>query len=464
MFADIKFNFLDNKATIDLGGRYADLKKDTFVRGYGATWVYNSRPCDPDSVSQTAIPTAASIATCTGTHDRGVQLNANDVRFFTDDPVDLNNLWTVRYSATAIPGNPCYSFVPGISYVSSTQTAGPCAGAANSGGGDGREIPHNWLPSQAKAIGLTKPCYACREGPYLESISGTEFDPQIVLSYRPTENLSLYGKWAQAFKAGGFDTGQTSIPTTLAAYTFGPESAETFELGAKGTYMDGRGRYDATLFTLSFKDLQLSIATPNPDDPFANLNAGGQRVRGLEFANNFAVTDRLTVGLGGALLDGEMTDFTNVPCTQAEVAEIASSGCANIGTVAAPQFVIDRTGSTAPRTPDWKFVADVDYWMPVFDTYKLSLNAKGFYSDGYISDFNGFNLTNSWDKHGDLNVLVGYGDMDDVWTVSLYGRNLFQAHQSYHPNYDIYPSGLLITAISPNSYAQYGIKLQYNYQ
>ena len=452
LFGDIKFNFMDNKATIELGGRAANLDKTTYVRGYAATWVYNSRPCDPDSVNQNASPTAAIIAACTGTHDRAVQLNASQVRFFTDDPVDLSNLWTTLYISTqrAAGDNGPTREVPGVSSYTS---------------GDSREIPPNWLPSQAHAIGLTQPNFDAREGPFKENISGTEYDPQVVLSYRPSEDLTLYGKYAEAFKAGGFDTGQTSIPNTLAAYTFGPEMASTYELGAKGTYLDGRGRFDATLFTLSFKGLQLSIATPNPDDPFANLNAGGQRVRGLEFSNNFAVTDQLTFGLGGAFLDGEMTDFTNVPCTQEEVVEIATSGCVNrAAPTATADYRIDRSGATAPRTPKWKFVADLDYWMPVFDTYKATFNAKGFYSDGYISDYNGFTLTNSWDKHGDLNLIIGFGDMDDVWSVSLYGRNLFEAHQKYHPKYDIYPTGLLITGVSPNSYASYGIKLQYNYQ
>lgn len=429
-FGVVKFNFLeDNKASVELGGLYASLKKETYARGYAATWVYNSMPCDPDSVSQTAIPTAALIASCTGTHASAIQLNANQVRFYTDDVVDYSNLWTVRYNQT-------------------------------SSAADGREIPPNWLPSQAHAIGLTNPDFPVREGPYQEKITPKEFDPQVVLSYRPSDEMSIYGRWAQAFKAGGFDTGQTTIPSTLAAFTFGPELAETFELGVKGTYLEGRGRYDVGLFELTIEGLQLSIATPNPDDPFANLNAGGQRMRGLEFSNTFAVSDQLTVSLGGILLNGEMTDFTNVPCTQEEVVN-PNSGC-DKSNPASP--IIDRTGETAPRSPDWKFVMDVDYWMPVFENYKTTITAKGFYSDGYITDYDGFTLTNSYKKHGDLNLLLSFGDLEDVWSVSLYGRNLFEARAQYQPEYDIYPTGLRIAGVSPNSFATYGVKLSYNYQ
>jgi outer membrane receptor protein involved in Fe transport len=456
-FGVFTFNFMDNKASIDLGGRIADLDKTTSARGYAATWVFNSQPCDPDTVDQTVAPTAAIIASCTGTHNRAVQLNASQVRFLTDDAVDVNNLWTTLYSSSAIPGDPCRSFVPGVSFISAAQTSGPCAGGANSGAGDSREIPPNWLPSQAHAIGLTQPCFQCREGPYTEEFGGSEFDPQVTVRYRPSETISLYGRWAESFKAGGFDTGQTSIPTTLEAFAFGPEKAETYELGAKGSFMDGRGRFEATLFTLKFTDLQLSIATPDPNDPFANLNAGGQRVRGLEFNTGYAVSDRMTIGFGGAILDGVMTDFTNVPCTIEESVN-PDSGCDPV------TVTIDRTGETAPRTPDWKFVGDLDYWMPVFDNYMVTFNAKGYYSDGYISDYNGFTLTNSWKKHGDLNLVVGFGDQENVWSVSIYGRNLFEARPTYQPEYDIYPSGLQIVGISPNSFTSYGVKLTYNYR
>jgi outer membrane receptor protein involved in Fe transport len=76
--------------------------------------------------------------------------------------------------------------------------------------------------------------------------------------------MSLYARWAKAYKAGGFDTGQTSIPDTIEAYQFGPEFSETFEGGIKGTFLESRGRYDLNLFQVVFTDLQLSVSTPNP--------------------------------------------------------------------------------------------------------------------------------------------------------------------------------------------------------
>jgi outer membrane receptor protein involved in Fe transport len=301
----------------------------------------------------------------------------------------------------------------------------------------------------------------------------SELDPQVTLRYRPTDDISVYGRWAQSSKAGGFDTGQTSLSPD--GYEFAPEYAETFEVGAKGSYMDGRGRFDATLFTLEFTDLQISVATSNPDNPFVNLNAGSQRVRGLEFGNQFAVSDQLVLGLGGAILDGEFTNFPNSTCTEIESRDAATGPCLTAAEARALNGLdrlgnpigfdtIDRTGTKTPRTPDWKFIADVDYWMPVMDQYKVTFSAKGFYSDGYTTDFEGFTQTVRFDKHGDVNLTLGFGDQDDIWSLSVFGRNLLEASPTYHPEFDLEADGIIQTPVSPNNYASYGIKFSYTYQ
>lgn len=439
----LTFNFLDNKASIDVGTRVAKLNKTTRADGYAASWVYAVQPCNPGTLTQAQRdnPTPAVIAACTGTHAQAVQVTPDQVRFLTTDGYDPNNLWTISYGTS---------------------------------GSQKRLIPPNWLPSQAHAIGLTNPNYAVRRAAerrtdaLLGDFSRSEVDPQVTLRYRPTDTMSVYGRWAQSSKAGGYDTGQTSLSPD--GYEFAPEYAETFEIGSKGSFMDGRGRYDVALFTLEFTDLQVSVATSDPDNPFINLNAGSQRVRGLEFGGQFAVSDQMTLGLGGAILEGEFTNFPNSSCTIVESREADTGPCLTAaeaidlyGTDDA-EDTIDRTGTKTPRTPDWKFIADFDYWMPVMDSYKVMFNAKGYYSDGYTTDFEGFTQTVRFDKHGDVNLVLGFGDQNDIWSLSVYGRNLLQASPTYHPEFDLEADGLIQSPVSPNYFATYGLKFSYNYQ
>lgn len=396
-FATVTFNFLDDRASIDIGGRYSQIDKSTFAGGYGASWVYDVTPTHPDAV----------------------RVDPATARIFVQG-ADLDNLWAIPYEAS-------------------------------------RDTPPEWRGSRAQAVGLTAPDPSVREGPYFGSFDTSDFNPQITIRYRPTEDLSFYAKYANSFKAGGFDTGQTSLPDTFEEYAFGPEYADNYELGVKGSLLESRIRYDLTFFDLRISDLQLSSATPDPDSPFLNLNAGEQRVKGAEFSAQMAVTDGLSVSFAGALMDGKMTDYPGAGCTAAELATAPESGCD-------PETErIDRTGFDAPRTPDYKLVLGADYRKTLGDHYELTFSGKGYVSDGYITDVSGFSKVIMYNRHADLNLSVGFGDSDGHWLASLYGRNLLEARPSYNAEFDVTPDGFISATLGPSAFASYGVKVWYNF-
>jgi len=431
ILGNITFNFLDNRAAIDVGARYSDVEKTTYIRGVGNTWVYDVMPCNPATINTSIPPTLQDIASCSGVHPNAVRVPAALANVYVAG-ADLNNLWTTRYGAV-------------------------------------RAVPPNWLPSSASAVGLTKsefypqstdlnnPNSGNTNGPILGEFDTTELDPQIVLRYRPTDDMSVYAKWATAFKSGGFDTGTSTIETSIIGFGYAPEFAETYEIGAKGTIMDGRGRYELALFQVDITNLQLSVSTPSLDDPFANINAGAQRVRGLEFNTVFAVSEQLRVGLGGALLDGEMRNFDNAPCTLTELFLAAETGCDPV------TETIDRSGQEAAKSPDWKFIFDATYWMPVFNSHKVSFNAKAYYSDGYLPSANDTAPAVKMETHGDVNLSLGYGDMDEVWSVKLWARNILGAREKYIAENDLTREGLILINRSKTNYATYGVGLDYNF-
>jgi len=428
-FGVLTFNFLDNKASIDLGARYSSLFKETFANGYGATWIFDVYPCRPTNQDYLGGGNF-DVNTCP-VHPSAVPVTLADNPRIYDPNANLNNLWTIPYES---PNNQL-----------------------------GRHTPSSWRGNRAHAVGLTAPTFTRRadSGPYLGDFSNDRIDPQVVLRYRPTDTMSTYARWAKAYKAGGFDTGQASLRGDDEGYGFGPEFAEIYELGLKGSIHDGRGRYDFNLFQTKFTDLQLSVSTASPDNRFQNLNAGGQRVRGLEFALAYAFTDQLRGGVNGAILDGVMTEFLNAPCTTNEVANAPGSGCV-LATPTATTGLIDRTGQKAPNTPDWKFSFDLEYWMPVFNDYKTTFTTKAYISDGYceqIGDCGAYR----WATHGDINLNLSIGDMSDVWDLGFYVRNLL------HPNEKVYteelatPIGLNNESLPPSRFINYGIRLKYNF-
>ena len=105
--------------------------------------------------------------------------------------------------------------------------------------------------------------------------------------------------------------------------------------------------------------------------------------------------------------------------------------------------------------------------MPIADRFELSFHGIGYYSDGYILDVESFDQTVKYNQHEDLNLMIGFGDIDGSWTVSVFGRNLLEARPSYNPEFDTNPRGFAGfgttpgTHIGPSSFTTWGVKFTY---
>lgn len=444
-FATFTFNFLGDKASIDVGGRYTDVHKESWMQGLQSTLIFNVNP-DPDGDG--LMPDTAG----------------NTVfRFNTDPAVTGSNR---RIIDCATGRSECGSYGAGY-YTHLWRT---------------RQVPALWAGNLTAPVDFGARLALDGGGIATNGIfEGTHdedsFDPQISLRYRPNKDMSLYAKWAKAFKAGGFDTGAKAPPATLAAFTFDAEHAENFEVGTKGTLMDSSVRYDVALFWTIITDMQgetsgvtvLPTGEAIPEGSDA-VNAGKARNRGVEFDLAWAATDRLTFGFSGAVMDAVYLSYFGAGCNDAELALADTSPCftadearAAFGSTAAAN-TIDRSGAQLPRTPDWKFTLNADYWHPLFETYKATFNTRLSYSDGFIVDVTNYELINMYDKHANLDMNIGFGDMEDVWSISVWGRNMTNARIKYHAEYDLIPNGHENIETAQNQYMTYGVQLQYNFK
>ena len=420
-FATLTYNFLDDRASIDIGGRFARISKEVFIAGYGATWVFDVRPCAPHPDDDTGGGNP-NPETCE-LHPDAVQVDPSTARILVPG-ANLDNLWTLAY-------------------------------------GESRYTPSSWRSPRAQAVGLSAPDMSVREGPHHDSFTVNEFDPQISLRYRLGDDHSLFVRWAQAFKAAGYDTGQTSIPETLDEMKFDAEQGETLEFGSKG-YLWDRVRYDVTLFHTEFSDLQLSGAAPTTSEQDSvSLNAGKQVVTGVEFGFYSALTDRLNVSLQGAIMDAELKEFFGVGCSFAEFVNTRDNlgipgiwPCTNL-----EEETTDMSGRQPAGTEEWRFVGTVDYVQPLSESLEAFVNAKGYYSSGTRLS------VVSYEEHGDLNLTVGVADRDGQWDFSAYGRNIFEPKPTYHRELDVAGARTGIVTMgetaSSNAFATYGVQFRY---
>ena len=126
----------------------------------------------------------------------------------------------------------------------------------------------------------------------------SKFTPKVGVSYRLGEAGLAYFTYARGFKSGGFDGrigyngARDDGAVNSQALPYDPEIADTFELGWKSGFADGKLRLSAAAFYNDYQDLQLSSFSATPTGGFATEPPReSRRPVGLSHA---ALHDRLT--------------------------------------------------------------------------------------------------------------------------------------------------------------------------
>jgi outer membrane receptor protein involved in Fe transport len=451
-FGSFTFNFFDDKASLDVGARFTDISKHSYIQGFAQTYIFDVNPIDHplDPVQGDGLAQGTQ-------HDDGDRIR-DVVSGIEDDAFgDPRNGIIDCGDTTDNRRQQCGDFGAGF-YTHAWQV---------------RTVPDAW--DTLSPVGIGPVIWGIRRPSnndiYDRVYNDNSFDPQVTLRYRPTDNISLYAKWARAFKGGGADISTASLPTNQDAFPLQAENAENFEIGAKGTLLDGRANFNITAFQITISDLQIATTIPEQlgtQNSFST-NAGKQRTRGIEFDGRWAVTDQLTLGLAGALMDGEMVKFEGAGCTDIEFEEADTGPCISEAESLA-QFgnedgagLIDRSGAKAPRTPEYKFILDVDWWYPISNRVKYIFSSKTSFIDGYIYNVEDFREDIKFDNRIVQNLNIGLADMDDRWNVTFWGRNLFDEGFTYFPEFDVDPSGRADKEVSPRHWFSYGVQFQYKY-
>lgn len=96
-----------------------------------------------------------------------------------------------------------------------------------------------------------------------------EFTGTAILSYKPTEDLLLYGSYSRGYKAGGFNLDRSALKAPLLPFAavggaqalvgnlqFDPETVNAYEIGAK--YSTGPFSFSVAAFRQEFENFQLN--------------------------------------------------------------------------------------------------------------------------------------------------------------------------------------------------------------
>ena len=154
--------------------------------------------------------------------------------------------------------------------------------------------------------------------------SFTAVTPMFSVSYNlPASDLfndaMIYATYSEGFLTGGFNTEAPSqYPEITPFLTFDPEYVTNYELGFKGTLMDGRVRINGDIFLMDYKDKQesINIANPIPDaaDPELGIvtNAASATISGIELEIRAALWEGGFVSIDYGTLSNEYDAFSYV--------------------------------------------------------------------------------------------------------------------------------------------------------
>lgn len=143
-----------------------------------------------------------------------------------------------------------------------------------------------------------------------QSKTTKSFKPKVSLEFRPAEGVMLYGSFQQALKSSTYNVVILDAPPTYVE----PERLTAYEVGAKSQLLDGNVTFNAAAFLYNIKNLQVQFVSIIQGGAVSFQNAGGARVRGVDFDTVIRPLPNLVEGLAitasGAYLDGKFTDYT----------------------------------------------------------------------------------------------------------------------------------------------------------
>ena len=213
-------------------------------------------------------------------------------------------------------------------------------------------------------LGVRRPV----DGTPEETLSDTEshFSPKASLTARLSEPVTVYASYSEGFNpAFGPPFVFSGRPEDLK-----PETARNFEVGLKGTALDGAVSYAFAAFQLDRNDLLLTLFGAEAGQT-QSVNAGGQRSRGVEFDAQARLTPRLSLTGAYGFVDSQWIDNRFADAFSGELIDWSGNDVSGVPAQTASVTVEQGwDGFSAALWYDWRS----DYWIDNDNT----MEAGGF--------------------------------------------------------------------------------------
>jgi outer membrane receptor protein involved in Fe transport len=275
-----------------------------------------------------------------------------------------------------------------------------------------------------------------------DQITGTA-----ILSWKPVDDLLVYGSFARGYKAGGFNLDRSALKSPIASFAsvggaqalvgnlqFDPELVDSYELGAK--FSNGPFGLSVSAFRSDFSSFQLNtfngtvflVQNVNGCD---NLVGGSSADTDLSSATGSCASGDITYGVRtqGIELEASLVPVRNFRMAAGLTYAKTTYRDDLIGTKnGAPLDAALRKlpGDNLSNAPELVATSSVT-WTPDIGSNGMS---GLVYIDGRMtSDYNtGSDLFPQKEQDGFavFNARIGLRGADEAWGIELWGQNIFK--------------------------------------
>ena len=228
--------------------------------------------------------------------------------------------------------------------------------------------------------------------------------PKLGIQWAYNDDSHIYGFWTKGFRSCGFNF-RNAKPNVIPPGPTKEEENNTFEVGLKTELMDGRMRLNVAAFYNEIDDIQRELNIGDPDVVVlqATVNAGDVTIKGLEVDFVALLMENLSVTASIGLQDGE---YDRVDPFIDQLEQVLG-------------FPV--LGDDLPRLADSNYSAGFSWDIPAGSAGVF--NIAGNYSWREENPYNDSN-TEIFDDQKRVNASINWFAPDNVWSVSLYGKNL----------------------------------------
>lgn len=246
------------------------------------------------------------------------------------------------------------------------------------------------------------------------------------LAWQPLDDVLFYVTYSEGFRPGGFNR----IDSEGVPKTYVSDEVTNYELGWKTTLLDGRLRFNGSVYRIDWDGLQVGITDFNISVITFTTNAADAEITGFEGDLAWLATDQLTLAAAWSYNDTEMT---RVP--------------ENVTDIAGP-------GSRLALAPEWQYNLSGRYeWTA--GNYEPYAQVVYAYTG---NQFSSIVVDNRFRQDSYDTVDASLGVRSGNWRVELFGENLTDERAQLFIN--SLDTDLRITTNRPRTF---GVKVSYDY-